>query len=215
MAQSKTAEKKLFDATMRLAAQQGWRRTSLADIAAEAGTTLADLQASYSGKDDILAAFTRHIDQQVLAGTVPAEPDPEAEENAKDRLFDVLMRRFDALKPYKDGLKRIANEGGGDSIGASLCAGARLMKSMAWMLEAAGISAAGFAGRLRVKGLAAVYLSVMPTWFRDDTVDQSRTMARLDKALSQAERFATMRNPFGGPRRPRDEEAAEGGHAPA
>ena len=62
---------------------------------------------------------------------------------------------------------------------------------MAAMLEAAGISAGGFRGVLRTKGLSAVYLSALRTWFRDETADKSKTMAALDKALGRADRLAS------------------------
>ncbi len=66
------------------------------------------------------------------------------------------------------------------------------MRSMAWMLEAAGVSAAGLRGTLRAKGLAAVWLYALRAWKTDDSADLAGTMAALDKALDQAERFSSM-----------------------
>ena len=56
-----------------------------------------------------------------------------------------------------------------------------------WMLEAAGISAHGVDGGLRVAGLAAVYASVFRTWLADDDAGLSRTMAALDRRLRRGE----------------------------
>ena len=173
-----------FGAVMALAAAAGWRRLSLAEIAEAAGLSLAELQEKYGGKPRILGAFADYIDAQVLAGTTDDEGSP------RDRLFDVLMRRFDALTPYKDGLAVILREGGGGGVCAAICGGRRLLRSMAWMLEAAGIGSGGIAGTLRTKGLAVVYLGAFMTWLRDDTEDMSRTMAALDRNLAQAERLA-------------------------
>jgi AcrR family transcriptional regulator len=166
-----------------LAAEKGWRDLALADIAAGARLSLAELYALYPSKQAILTAYSRGIDMAVLA---EAE---KPEGPAKDRLFDVLMRRLDKLDPHKAGLKRIAEDTARDPL-ATACSLARLDRSMAAMLEAAGISAAGLPGLLRTKGLAAVYLHGLRAWLRDDSPDKAKTMAALDKALGRADRMA-------------------------
>ena len=51
----------------------------------------------------MLGAFSRRIDRQVLNGTL----DDLKDEPARERVFDVMMRRLDALAPYKRALRRI------------------------------------------------------------------------------------------------------------
>ncbi len=63
---------------------------------------------------------------------------------------------------------------------------------MGWMLEAAGIPAAGLRGRLRANGLVGVWLYTLRAWQDDASADLAGTMAALDKALDQAERFSAM-----------------------
>jgi len=172
-----------IDAALSLAAEKGWRDLALADIAAGAGLSLAELYAQYPSKQAILAAYSRGIDMAVLADT------GKPEGPAKDRLFDVLMRRLDKLDPHKAGLQRIAEDTARDPL-AMVCGLARLDRSMAAMLEAAGISAAGLPGLLRTKGLAAVYLHGLRAWLRDESPDKAKTMAALDRALGRADRLA-------------------------
>ena len=172
------------DVALSLAAEKGWRDLALADIAAGAGLSLAELYALYPSKQAILKAYSRKVDMAVLAET------DKPEGPAKDRLFDVLMRRLDKLDPHKAGLERIAEDTARDPL-AMACSLARLERSMAAMLEAAGISAAGLAGLLRVKGLSAVYLHGLRAWFRDDSPDKAKTMAALDRALGRADRLAS------------------------
>ena len=74
---------------------------------------------------------------------------------------------------------------------AALWAGARLLRSMSWSLEAAGVGSVGPAGRLRVKGLAAIYAGAVCVWLRDDSPDLGRTMAHLDRSLRRAEGLVT------------------------
>ena len=42
-------------------------------------------------------------------------------------------------------------------------------------------------GIIRVKGLAAIYLSVLRVWLNDDSEDMAQTMSALDRALRRAE----------------------------
>jgi AcrR family transcriptional regulator len=172
-----------IEAALKLAAEKGWRNLALIDIAQEAGMSLAELYGLFPSKQAILDAYLRGIDRAVLAETEAPEG------SAKDRLFDVLMRRFDKLEPHKAGLERIGEDSVRDPL-AVACGLRRLERSMAAMLEAAAISAGGIGGVIRTKGLSAVYLSALRTWFRDDTADKSRTMAVLDRALGRAERLA-------------------------
>jgi hypothetical protein len=65
-------------------------------------------------------------------------------------------------------------------------------RSMAWMLEASGLSAAGVNGRLRTAGLVGVWLYALRAWTDDESVDLATTMSALDKALDQAEKLAGM-----------------------
>ena len=76
---------------------------TLRDVAEAAGLGLADLYRLYPDKVALVAAFMARIDAEVLAGT-PSQSDPE--ETARDRLFDVMMRRYDALRPYRAALRR-------------------------------------------------------------------------------------------------------------
>jgi AcrR family transcriptional regulator len=179
----------VIDVALTLAAEKGWRDLALAEIAEAAELSLAELYALYSSKAAILAAYSRSIDSAVLAEVAAPDGD-EAKESAKDRLFDLLMRRIDKLDAHKAGMLRIAEDTGRDPL-SLVCSLARLDRSMAAMLEAAGISAGGFGGLLRAKGLAAVYLAGLRAWFRDDSADKAKTMAALDRALGRAERLAS------------------------
>jgi AcrR family transcriptional regulator len=171
---------RIVDAALALAARQGWVRTSLADIAAEAGLPLLEVYAQYRSKPAIFAAFLARIDRAVLAG------EPEPGEKPRDRLFDTLMRRFDALRPHKDAVRAMLRDGPADPLGA-LCAAPSFLRSIAWMLEASGIGSSGLRGRFRTNLVAAIYLSVMRTWLTDDTADLMKTMAMLDRRLKAAE----------------------------
>ena len=177
----------LRDAAFAFAAEGRWRDLSLAEIAERAGLNVAEAYVIYPGKGAILRDQMRKIDEAVLAGT---ESDL-GEESARDRLFDVLIRRLDAMAPYKEALAVILHDLGRDPV-AGLCMLPNIRRSVAAMLEAAGLSADGVKGALRVKAVAAVFASTLRVWFRDDSEDMGKTMAALDKGLRRLDKIAGL-----------------------
>ena len=162
-----------------------WR---LRDVAEAAGLGLAELYRVYPDKVALVAAFLAKIDAEVLAGT-PSRADPE--ETARDRLFDAMMRRYDALRPYREALGAIRRAGTRDPMLALAMAPA-LRRSMAAMLEAASVPSEG----LRVRcGKMGCWRSTTPCrafTTRTRPTDLSKTMAALDSRLKTAERWAQL-----------------------
>jgi len=205
VARKKDVSERMLDAALALAAKQGWRDLSLAAIAGEAGANLAEAQAAFPSRSCLLAALLARTDREVLAAGLADEGD-----SVRDRLFDVLMRRFDALQPHKDGIAAILRDLPADPLGM-LVAAPRLLNSMAWMLEAAGVRASGPFGLARAKGLAIVYLATLRVWLRDDTEDMAPTMAALDRALRRAGQVARMCRPLPRPCRRRATQNVDAG----
>ncbi len=196
-----TPEDRIIEAALKLAATHGWQDLALADIAAAAKVSLPDLAKLFHSKSAILAAWSRRIDADVLAA---AEAENLESESPRDRLFDVLMLRFDALAPRKPALKRIAQDLARDPLGAATMLRPAL-QSLGWMLEAAGLDSSGLRGALCVRGLALIWAAVFRVWL-DDGEDQAKTMAELDRRLRQAESWIETLARFRG--RAKDDEAA-------
>lgn len=179
-------ETRLNDALWSLVAEQGWHGFALAELAERAGTTLEALREAVPTKFALLCRHARAVDRAVLAdaalntGGAP-----------RDRLFDTLMRRIDALQPHREGLLRFGRDMRRDPA-LSLALAPVLAGSMQWMLEAARIETGGLRGLLRVKGLSAVWIATLRAWEQDDSQDLGPTMAALDRALDKAERAAQM-----------------------
>jgi hypothetical protein len=111
-----------------------------------------------------------------------------AEEPARDRLFDVLMRRIEIMAPHRAAIRSLMRSAACNP-GLALALNAIAVNSQQWMLTAAGISSAGPKGVVRAQGLAVLFAGVLKT-FVDDDDDNARTMAALDRALSRGERWA-------------------------
>jgi AcrR family transcriptional regulator len=177
---SHTPRDRAIDALMTLAAQRPWTDITLADVAGEAGLSLAQFRDAFPSKGAVLGGFSRRIDRIVLDATT----DDLAAESVKDRLFDVLMRRFDALKPYKTALDSINAWAMRDPL--ALAEFNKLaVNSMRFMLEAAGGSSEGPLGAVKLQGLAMAWSRVFHVWLADESEDLAKTMAALDKELER------------------------------
>ena len=175
--------KAIIEALMNLAATRPWSEIEIGDIAQMAGVSLAEFRDLFPSKGAVLGGLSRVIDRQVLEETT----DDLAGEPARERIFDVIMRRLDALEPYKPALRRIFRELRYDPM--SLAALHQVaVNSMRFMLAAAGINTEGPLGTLKLQGMVAVYSKTMRTWLDDEDPALARTMASLDRELRRGER---------------------------
>ena len=208
MVQPKTRNK-IIDTLLELAAERRWDDVALEALAERAGVTLSALRAAYGGRIEILADFVRRIDERVLSAI---DPDM-ADEAPRERLFDVLFSRFEALGAYRPAIRNLGIATRRDPL-LALELNRIVTNSMAWMLTAAGVPATGAGGLVRAQGLALVWARVMRVWLDDDDPGLARTMAELDGQLRQAERnFLRVerlrRFLRGSRRRPSDSRTAE------
>jgi AcrR family transcriptional regulator len=176
---------KAIDAFMALLAEHSFEQIGLAEVAGRAGIKLSQLRTEFGSTLAILAAHIKDIDRRVLAG---GDGDM-AEEPARERLFDVLMRRLDALAPYKDAVRSVMCSARRNP-GLAFALNAMAVRSQRWMLEAAGIGASGPRGALRAQGAALMFARVLAVWIDDEEEGHDRTMAALDRGLASAERWA-------------------------
>ena len=171
------------EALMRLGAGRPWSEIELGDIATEAGLSLATLRGLFPSKLAMLGGLTRIIDDAVLAGA----SDDLVGEPIRERLFDLVMRRLDALAPYQDALRKIMPALRRDPLTlAALNRGA--VNSWRYMLASAGIPTEDSLGSVRVQGAVLLMARVGDVWLDDDEPEMSRTMARLDRELKNAGR---------------------------
>ena len=175
---------KIVDALFELASENCFEDISIRDICKRAGVSLADFRDSFPSKGAVLASFSRRIDRAVLA----QDSDELADESPRERLFDILMRRLEAMAPYREGLREASAWLRRDPSSA-LAINQTVMGSMRFMLEAAGIEVdGGAAGTIKLQGLAFAWARIVSVWLDDDDPGLSKTMAELDRELTRGER---------------------------
>jgi AcrR family transcriptional regulator len=176
---------KIIAALLALLADKPFEAIGVADVAGAAGVTLAQLRGEFPSTLAILAAHIKATDQAVLAEDLS----DLAEEPARERLFDVLMRRLDVLAPHREAVRSLLRSARRNPPLAVALNG-MAVRSQQWMLTAAGLGASGPRGMIRAQGLAVLFRSVLRTWIDDDDEGHARTMAALDRALGRGQRFA-------------------------
>lgn len=175
-------ESQILDGAVRVLATRRWPEVTLAAIAAEAGLSVAAVYRHYRSREAVLCALQRRVDLEMLGSE-------DESGSARDRLFDLLMRRFDALAPLKpafalgrSGLRR----GRLEALPAALLGGLGLRRGMLTALDAARLSGTCITTEMRAKILGIAYLSAFRVWLDDESADLAATMAALDKALERA-----------------------------
>ncbi len=173
---------RIIEALMELSAEREWDDFGLTDIATRAGVTLSEFRDAFPSKGAVLAGFARKIDHVVLG----QDNQSLADEAPRERVFDVLMRRLDAMAPYKLGLQGVMDHVRRDPLTAAALNGVAL-NSMRFMLAAAGIDVDGNLAGLKLQGLVVAWRRVLEVWLEDEDPGHARTMAALDRELARGE----------------------------
>jgi hypothetical protein len=170
----------LAAAALKVALDKPWRDATIFDLIAAAGMPAADLAGATPA--DAVDALEEHFDAEAARGLHAVDWTIRV----RDRLFDVAMRRFEAMEKVRGAVRsiEIALERDPAARGQQIL---RAGRSARWVLTLAGIEADGVAGAARAQGLALILTQARQAWRQDESGDFVKTMAALDKALRQAE----------------------------
>lgn len=204
MAAAEKIIEKGLKAALELSATRAWSDIPLADIAAKAKLTLSDFH-GVAAREDLVEAMDAHFDKAMSAEGVPDET------SARERLFDVIMLRFEAMEAYRAGIREITK-----FRESSLFHLVRLPNhrhaSAAWALASAGLdNDAGAPASLKRIAIGIVIAQAERAWRKETSGDFALTMAALDKGLRRAEeRLGQLRRLTGGrfATKPETEEAS-------
>ncbi len=176
--EDKQLDQALVAAVFSQAALRGWADVNIAEAARDAELPLDRVRARFPGRGAVLLRFGVMADQTALAAG-SSEPSP------RERLFDMVMSRFDALQQNRAGILQLLRALRTDPATSLLLYGATL-RSMKWLLDGASIPSNGIVGGLRVQGLLVLWLYALRAWESDDSPDLSATMAAVDRGLDRA-----------------------------
>ncbi|MGE0740650.1 MAG: hypothetical protein AB7O98_04845 [Hyphomonadaceae bacterium] len=170
----------LARAALSLARDTPWRELTLPKLADAASRPVSDFYGAslWEAVDCVEEAFDRAIADNT------DELDPG--QSVRDRLFELIMRRFEAMEPHRAAV--LAMEQGLDRD-PTLMASAhqRHVRCARWVLAIAGLEADGMTGQARAQGLGVIIGQARAAWRGDDAGDFAKTMASLDRNLRRAE----------------------------
>ncbi len=171
----------LGEAALALCAEKSWVDVGLLSLCQEAGQSLSACAEAGITRFSV----AEYLDQKLDRAMLEAVGDIEAEAPSRDRLFDVIMARFDAMQDQRAAWVSIL-EADAQEPAASFARAARRLRTAAWALEAIGISTDSLKVAARVMGLARRLRKIEALWLKDDA-DLSKTMAGLDQTLRESE----------------------------
>ncbi|MFW5681340.1 MAG: hypothetical protein ACOC3D_13815, partial [Pseudomonadota bacterium] len=104
----------------------------------------------------------------------------------KERLFELVMRRLEALEFARPALRRLRTDGPSEGWLGAL---GNLGQALKLVVEASDAARPGL-GRLAAgAALGTAYVRTARVWLEDETPDKATTMAELDKRLDGITRF--------------------------
>lgn len=177
MAKAKeTIIRKGVEAALKLAAENPWGELTLAEIAEAAELDLSEFH-GVADKADIAAAIEPMLDKAMSAEMV------DLDETARERLFDVLMLRFEEMEKYRGAILSLQHYRERNPRRLAKLGKARLQTAR-WALACAGLDGHGDVPMsVRAAGLAWIIARTERAWRKEESADFSRTMAELDKQL--------------------------------
>ena len=114
-------DEKIVDAAMRVFSRYGVKRTTMHDIASEAGIARQTLYNAYSNKDEVLRATIRLFTDRALAGIAAEGAEAAALGDKLDVVFThMVVRPFELLRasPEADDIVSGFNTAGRDEMAA-------------------------------------------------------------------------------------------------
>jgi AcrR family transcriptional regulator len=191
MTEPKDTSSRLVTAAFDLIPERGWAALSLSEVADKAEVPRDEMRRVFPCKASLLAGLAAWVEARAQE-TPPAFDD---EDTVRDRLFELMMGRLDILADRRPAVAAILRDLPRAPLSV-LPAVPALLRHVGSILEEAGIATRLPAGPLRCKGLAGVWLATIAVWVEDDSPDNARTMAALDRNLRRVEPLAQMLSPF-------------------
>lgn len=194
MTEENRKKQDILKAARKLSAQTAWESVSLVDIGREADVSATDITAIFPQKSDIVLALLQHIDDEIQREDFGFHHERDT---AKDRLFEVIMFRFDLLEEdrasYISMLSSFQN-----APEKAWRHKSAFLYSMRLLLEKSEINIdAVFKEDILMTGLALVYILSVKTWMKDDSPDLAKTMSTVDRHLTRMFSLSKRLDKFG------------------
>ena len=188
---NKSSKFKIIEESFLFIDKIGWKEFSIERFAEENKYKTSEVKKFIGNKNDLLIEFSKMIDEKVELNI-----DIKEFENSdvKDNIFELIMMRFDAMTPFKGGLKKIINEIKSPIILKEISQ--NILVSMDFYLEFSNAYDDTIFDVIKKKSLFLIYSYCFKAWLNDDSKELSKTMSELDRLLNYAEKFSKKAKDF-------------------
>ena len=169
----------------------GWEEFSIEKFAEKYKYKISEVKNLIGNKNDLLIEFSKMIDEKVESNIDLEEFENS---NVKDNIFELIMMRFDAMTPFKSGLKKIIKEIKNPIILKDISQ--NILASMDFYLEFSNAYDDSIFDIIKKKSLFLIYSFCFKAWLNDDSKELSKTMSELDRLLNYAENFSKKAKDF-------------------
>tara|TARA_E500000178_G_scaffold203749_1_gene201376 strand:+ start:252 stop:830 length:579 start_codon:yes stop_codon:yes gene_type:complete len=188
---NKLSKFKIIEESFLFIGKIGWKEFSIERFAEENNYKTSEVKNFISNKNDLLIEFSKMIDEKVESNINIEEFENS---NVKDNIFELIMMRFDAMTPFKGGLKKIINEIKSPIILKEISQ--NILVSMDFYLEFSNAYDDTIFDVIKKKSLFLIYSYCFKVWLNDDSKELSKTMSELDRLLNYAEKFSKKAKDF-------------------
>jgi AcrR family transcriptional regulator len=174
----------IVDRALELAAERGWDKVKLRHVAEDLGISLVEAHKHYRDMDAVADAW---FARPLLEMLRPPEPG-FADLPARERLYLVLLRWFDANGPWRQVV--------GEMLRTKLHPPHphhwvpmifSLSRLVQWLREVALLEAGGRRRQVEEIGLTLLFLATLRVWLGDTSENQEATRRFLRRGLVRAD----------------------------
>lgn len=169
---------KIIEAVLETLMHTSWDRLTMETLAKKLALTPVQLYHVFPTRCELLKGIVHFMDDKMIK----LYQEGEANLPLQEKLFDIIMCRFEVMEPYKKSLKNIIFAIWRDplSFPEGILSG---LQSMTLILKTVDVPVDGIKGRLNIKILSLFYLYALKFWFEDESQDMAKTLAHVDKGL--------------------------------
>ena len=188
---NKSSKFKIIEESFLFIDKIGWKEFSIERFAEENKYKTSEVKKFIGNKNDLLIEFSKMIDEKV---ELNIDLEEFKNSDVKDNIFELIMMRFDAMTPFKGGLKKIINEIKNPIILKEISQ--NILASMDFYLEFSNAYDDTLFDIIKKKSLFLIYSYCFKAWLNDDSKELSKTMSELDRLLNYAEKFSKKARNF-------------------
>ena len=175
-------KKKIEDIFLKLLLKQDFHEIEISEIQKKTRISSKKFFQLFKTKEDIIISFFKRIDQNLEKKIKKLD----LGNNVKDNLFEIFMTRIDLLHPYKKNLHNFyLSFQKRPNLFIKLYKS--FFKSMENNLKLSRINLEPVKKNLKVFIFSFLYLSIIYEWFKENSSNNEKVMASLDKRLTLIE----------------------------